>query len=258
MRRLKPGLTALALAAIIAAAPAYAADIPRAPTPGYYPPVTIPPAMYNWSGLYVGGHIGAALLQDTATTNTATRVQPAGTQTTLSPYGVAGGAQVGFNYEFAPWVIGAEAKFTATNTSGNATKPTPLPGPFPPSEKSTSAPTWLADVTGRFGYAANTYLIYAKAGAAAMRVNYQQDLVSPVGLVSTAQLSTTRTGFVVGGGLEYGLTESLSAKFEYDFYDFGSTNYTFNLVAGGGPVVFPVAIQSYVHVITVGLNYRFN
>jgi outer membrane immunogenic protein len=253
MRRLKPGLAALALAAMIVAAPAYAADMPVAPTPGYYPPVQMPPAMYNWTGFYFGGHVGAALLQDSYTS-----VAPvAGAQANLNPYGVAGGGQAGFNIEFAPWVIGAEASFTATNTSGNVISPTLLAGA---SVKSTSAPTWLADVTGRLGYAANTYLIYAKAGAAAMRVDYEEDIIAAGGgVASLAPMSTTRIGFVVGGGLEYGMTENLSAKFEYDFYDFGSNNYTFNLLPpGGAPTALTVAIKSYVHVMTVGLNYRFN
>ena len=45
--------------------------------------------------------------------------------------------------------------------------------------------------------------------------------------------------------------ENLSAKVEYDFYDFGSKNYNFNAIT-------PVSVNSNLHTIIVGLNYKFN
>jgi opacity protein-like surface antigen len=51
-------------------------------------------------------------------------------------------------------------------------------------------------------------------------------------------------------GLEYGLTENLSAKFEYDFLDFGTKTYNFTAT--------PVSIRSDLSMLTLGLNYRFN
>ena len=44
---------------------------------------------------------------------------------------------------------------------------------------------------------------------------------------------------------------SVSAKIEYDFYDFGSRNYNFNTIT-------PVSVQSDLHTFIVDLNYRFN
>ena len=104
-------------------------------------------------------------------------------------------------------------------------------------------------VTGRIGYAFNTLLPYVKAGIGAMQAHYTQDTLLG-GTTGTQEIKDTRTGFTGGFGVEYGLTESFSAKLEYDLYDFGSKNYNF--------ATTPVTIRSYLHVLEFGLNYRFN
>ncbi len=47
------------------------------------------------------------------------------------------------------------------------------------------------------------------------------------------------------------MTENLSARFEYDFYDFGTKDLS-------GFTLTPVSIKSDLHTLTVGVNYRFN
>jgi len=257
MRRLGPGLVALVLAAaaaVAAAPPARAADM--APAPGYYPPPVYRPALYDWTGIYIGGHLGGAMLADTVTQTTTTAgFLSAGTTTDLHPWGFLGGGQIGANYEFAPWVVGVEGAFTGSAITGNATIPTPLANT---TQRSTDNPQWFATATGRLGYAANTYLFYVKGGAAWMHAEYTQDTLVGGFVNATQPLSETRTGFVAGAGVEYGMTEALSAKFEYDFYDFGTSTLNFINTTLPAPGLMPVAIQSQVHSFTVGLNYRFN
>src|SRR5690242_4352696 len=209
----------------VTAVPAQAADM-GIPARSYYPPPP-PPAIYDWTGIYAGGHIG--------------------------------GGQIGANYEFAPWVIGVEAAWTDSAITGSTkigcsgpclfgTAPTPIA-----SERFTSHALWFADVAGRLGYAANDWLFYAKAGGAWMRVSYTEDLLTQAaGATAVTQVVTdNRTGFLVGAGIELGLVENLSAKIEYDFYDFGSKNYSFTSIT-------PVGVKSDLHTLTVGLNYKFN
>ena len=121
------------------------------------------------------------------------------------------------------------------------------------SERFTSQAQWFAAVTGRIGYAANDWLFYAKGGGAWINVRYTEDLLIAGGGVTgaTQVLTDNRTGFTVGAGIELGLVENLSAKIEYDFYDFGTKNYNFNFIT-------PVSVNSNLHTIIVGLNYRFN
>jgi outer membrane immunogenic protein len=257
MKRLGLGLLTSALAAAACVQFAHAADLPVAPVapaPAYYRP-----ALYDWTGFYVGGHVGAGLLQDTYTSTTTTPLQSAGSATSVTTSGFVGGAQAGFNYEFAPWVVGVEGSYTWTNLDGSTIAPT-LESPAA-NERSRSTPNWFAAATGRVGYAADTLLIYAKGGVAWMGARYREDVLNGGGVTASSfSVNNTRTGFVVGAGLEYGFVEGWSGKIEYDFYDFGTSNYVFNVVepVGGTGVVQPVSIQSYVHTFTVGLNYRFN
>jgi outer membrane immunogenic protein len=261
MRRLSPGLLAvIAVAASAVATAASAADMPApGPAPAYTPPV-YRPVLYDWTGIYVGGNVGGGWMNDTVTTTTTTILQPAGTQTKLAPMGILGGVQAGFNVEFSPVVFGFEGTWLATNLSGSRITPSPLPGGI--SETSTSAAPWLATVAGRIGIAANDFLLYAKGGAAWMRVDYTQLVTAGVPL-TLQTLNATRTGYDIGAGVEFGMTENLSAKLEYDYLGFGTKTYTFTglsaPVAGvTTPFLFPVSVKSTLQMMTVGINYRFN
>jgi outer membrane immunogenic protein len=253
--------TGLATSALLATA--QAADM-GVPAHSYYPPPP-PPAIYDWTGIYVGGNIGGGILVDSVSQN---GLSPAGLALAgsgnLSPAGVIGGGQIGANYEFAPWVVGIEGSWTDSAVEGNTTISCSTACAFNgvniASERFTSAAQWFAALTGRVGYAANDWLFYGKAGGAWMHVNYTEDLLAgstaiagviPGATVATQVIGDNRTGFTVGAGVEIGLVENISAKIEYDFYDFGSKNYNFSAIT-------PVAVKSDLHTFIVGLNYKFN
>jgi outer membrane immunogenic protein len=230
----------------VTAVPAQAADmgVPRS----YYPASPPPPAIYDWTGIYVGGHIGGGILTDSVSQNGVGAVNLLSSGS-LRPAGVIGGAQVGANYEFAPWVVGVEGSWTDSAISGNTLIGTPIAAT---QERFTSQAQWFAALTGRVGYAANDWLFYAKGGGAWMNVRYTEDLLNPSGVTAVTQVFTdNRTGFTVGAGIEFGLVENLSGKIEYDFYDFGSRNYNFSTLT-------PVSVSSKLHALIVGLNYKFN
>jgi len=242
MKRRGLGLLTSVVAAAACVPLAHAADLPVAPiAPAPY----YRPALYDWTGIYLGGHVGGAALRDTYNQVGAPVTVLTG-PLDVNPGGVVGGGQVGANYEFAPWVVGIEGSWTSTGFSGTTGTFT---GGF--TENETSSPQWLAAVTGRVGYAADTLLFYAKGGGAWMKVDYSQGLlVAGTSLQTTQTITDTRSGFTAGVGVEYGLTENFSAKLEYNFYDFGTQTYN-------GFALTPVSIKSDMHVVTFGLNYRF-
>jgi outer membrane immunogenic protein len=251
------GFLAFGLASTASVAPAQAADI-AVPGPAYYPKSFPPPAVYDWTGIYVGGHVGGGILTDsvsqTATSPTGFNLANSGS---LRPAGVLGGAQIGANYEFVPWVVGVEGSWTDSAISGSTLIPCSVSGPclvgatHVAQERFTSHALWFAALTGRAGYAANDWLFYAKAGGAWLHVSYTEDLIAVGGPTAGSQvISDNRTGFTAGAGIEFGLVENLSGKIEYDFYGFGSKNYNFNFT--------PVSVRSNLHALTAGLNYRFN
>ncbi len=84
--------------------------------------------------------------------------------------------------------------------------------------------------------------------------------------VVNGSVSDTRFGGVLGAGIEYAFMPGWSAKFEYDYYDFGKTDLTMPVVAsgaiagiGGAAVKFnlPINVNQQVHTIRVGANYHF-
>src|SRR6202048_4313689 len=94
-------------AALIAfAAPAMAADMP-ARTYTKAPVYTAPELVYNWTGFYIGGHVGGAFAGNNSLEGSGGRF--------------LGGVQGGFDYQFAShWVIGAEAQYSwlSSNNTG--------------------------------------------------------------------------------------------------------------------------------------------
>jgi outer membrane immunogenic protein len=249
MRRYDFAAAALTAVAVVAclAGTARAADLP-APATSYYPPNPLPPAHYDWTGIYFGGNVGGGLLQDTVSPASAGLVTPNG-NSTVDPAGVVGGAQIGVNLQWSALVVGAEVAWDASTITGsNIVANT---GGLT-SERMTSNPQWFALATGRIGYAANDLLFYVKGGGAWTYVTYTQDVLNNVNVVTSTQgLNDNRSGWTAGGGVEYGMTENLSAKIEYDFLDFGSKTYN-------SFVATPVTIKSDMHMLTVGLNYRLN
>jgi outer membrane immunogenic protein len=268
MRRPGPGpglLVGIVVAASALATAATAADLPApGPAPAYYPPA-YRPVIYDWTGIYVGGDVGGGWMNDVVTTSTTTALMPAGTMTKITASGVVGGGQVGFNIQFSPVVIGFEGTWNASNLSGTQVTPSPLIGGT--SESSTSAAHWYATATGRVGFALNDFLFYAKGGAAWMRSDYTQAVTAAGGVITLQTLTDTRSGYTAGGGVEFGLTENLSAKLEYDYLGFGTKSYNFTnlsvILTGAAPPPtplgpMPVSIKSFSQMVTVGLNYRFN
>jgi outer membrane immunogenic protein len=244
-RLLLAGMTG---AALVAGAPTHAADLGRRPPPP--PPVVapVPIPIFSWSGCYIGGHIGGGLASKTVS---ASEIAP-GISFTGHTIGFLGGGQVGCNYQFAPnWVIGIEGDGSAADIKGEATTTV-----LDITGTARAKTDWLASVTGRLGWAAGPWLIYAKGGVAWAGDKYSADI--PV-FDEHIEASETRTGWTVGGGVEWAFWNNWSAKLEYDFYDFGTRSVAFTGTIGGIPEVVPgIDIKQTVNAVKFGINYRFD
>ena len=103
-------LAVAALASIglgIGVVSASADGLPRAsrPDPYAYRPEGLA-VDYNWTGIYVGGHVGGALAESSWTfTNPTERIKQ-------EDFGFAGGGQVGLQKQWDWIVLGAEASYT--------------------------------------------------------------------------------------------------------------------------------------------------
>ena len=220
-------LGAAALAAM--AAPALAADMPPRPytkAPAY----TAPQVVYNWTGFYIGGHVGGAFAGNNSLQGSDARF--------------LGGVQGGFDYQFAPnWVMGAEAQYSWLPSSNNNGVL------FPGGTLVTSNTDQLGSVTG--------------PATPGVRRCSTPRAVTPG---ATATISGCRwpacrgfttngshkDGYTVGGGLEYMFAPNWSAKAEYQYYNFGNTTFT------TGPAdIAGRSFRNDEHTAKVGVNYRF-
>ena len=99
---IKNSLSAIAIAAVLAAGTAQAADLPsHKAAPDFAPP----PPVFSWTGFYVGLNAGGGFKADSGAGEFS---------------GVVGGGQIGYNLQLAPmFVVGLEADFQGTSLGSN-------------------------------------------------------------------------------------------------------------------------------------------
>ena len=241
-------ITLLAVAACVAATDgdfASAADLSLAPI--YKVPAA--PAPYNWNGFYVGGQIGAAWdNRDGSIFNAATGAFLTSGSTHSSS--LTGGGQIGFNYVLAPnWIAGLEADISAADLHSSAI------GAAAFGERDNKIDAF-GTVRGRFGYAWNNVWLYGTGGFA--WAHEQLVRTQQIGTVNLATPGTVEsssgigTGWVAGGGIEWGITPSWAARLEYLHFDLGSQSFTFPLAGQR------VDATATVDTVRLGLNYKFD
>ncbi len=230
-------LTTVALVALGATVPALAADLgarqPYAKAPAYAP---VP--LYNWTGFYVGGHVGGVFGNDSGFLGVGTGGDAR----------FMGGLQVGADYQFAPnWVLGVEGQYSWLGSSTTSVGFTGVGAGYVYSNNQRG----LGSATGRIGYTWGPALLYAKGGYA---YSDHSDALTFAGVpVGYGLNGSHRDGYTVGAGLEYMFAPSWSAKAEYQYYDFGNTRF-----------VTPAVLGTYgssrndEHTVKLGVNYRFN
>ncbi|MGH6847532.1 MAG: outer membrane protein [Methylocella sp.] len=194
--------------AIAIAGSAFAADLPyRGPPPVYLPP----PPIFTWGGLYVGGQIGYAWGSDPIDVVDITGASPEAFFND-KPNGVIGGAHVGYNLQIAQWVAGLEGTVDGSSLTGSRTSATGV-------TMSVRTET-QGSIRARIGVAFDRVLIYGTGGVAFAGFDDNYSGAGPTFFLNEKD-SKTRTGWTVGGGLEYAVTNNWSIRAEYRYSDFG-------------------------------------
>jgi outer membrane immunogenic protein len=247
-------LLSVAIGSIGLSGMAAAADLPARAAPYTKAPAMV--AVYDWSGFYIGGHIGGGWTDEHASFvgTTGLPLDPVGTAYGANRSGFLGGAQAGYNAQFQNFVVGIGGDFSWTDSSANtATAASLIPGA---TSNTLSRTHWYGTVTGRVGYAVNNVLLYAKGGAAFTEEVYGGSTSFGGFTVGTFNnQTTTRTGYVVGAGLEYGFAPNWTAFVEYNYLDFGSRSYT--LLDSSGTFTASFNVKDDVNIVKGGINYKF-
>jgi outer membrane immunogenic protein len=179
-----------------------------------------------WQGAYLGAQVGGSWGKFSNFADT------------LEQNNLSAGVYGGYNMQFGSTVLGIEGdiegrfgktteRFTGSSSSAAVEFTTPT----------------LGSIRGRLGYAAGPTLFYATGGIAFLQAKVKATAASGSSTFK-AETSDTATGFVVGGGLEYKFSQSLSGRIEGLHYGFG------DVLADG--------VDFKTTTVRAGLTYHFN
>ena len=195
----------------------------------------------DWSGLYVGGHVGSTTRESEWTDVDGDWEDPGDIVASDDADSTAIGAHLGYNWQFGNWVIGAQGGFTYADASENET----LYGDVVVD----NSLSFLADARVNAGYSFGAYLPYITVGVAYSDLEHSWAEGNDTS-DSWADFGN-ETALVYGAGLEYAFAESWSAGVEYLIYDFDSETSV-------NPNGYAMDVETDVSAVQLVLNYRLN
>src|SRR5262245_19985075 len=275
MMRLRPWLTAFFLACLASVAQGASADNtettkgietvnPDSDNTGSPEPNRTADAHHDWTGAYIGAHLGYAAGSSRWSATEAGAMSPnctgsldfyKGFNFSKGTGSYFGGFQAGYNYMLpSRLILGLEGDVSFPNTI-KATQQFSWPSIGQASYG--EMVEYFGTLRGRVGYAVGNWLIYGTVGFAWTydQLTRTQIAVTPLGgtaLPGTSESSLHwRAGGTVGAGVEVPFAPDWTAKLEYLFTHFGITS-----------VNFPAGQQRFdsdlrMHELRLGVNYNF-
>lgn len=236
----------------------------------------------NWTGFYVGADLGGAVLGGNGQSNffqndpnpvlaNLPQGQPANGTSFLAA------VHAGFNWQFAKYLVaGVEADgqwqkpryafCRETDIASVACFDNGFGYSYVDSETRS-----IATVRGRLGVAFDRWMLYGTGGAAfttvdtVLATNCQFGGCANSGGANftAAKYSSSRTGWVAGGGVEWMLASNWLARAEYLHADFGTVTNTLLLdpvtqCAPNGPCGLSWSRQVKEDILRFGLSYKFD
>ena len=196
---------------------------------------------FDWNGPYIGGNIGLAILDGTISGSEIFSSTASG----MSDSSVTIGGVAGWNFLHDNFVFGVEGNFNFLDLGDNID----LSGGKDTANIRVDY-DWFATVRGRAGVLVDTdLLVYGTAGIAFM----DSDLDVNVAGFSPVSSKKVLTGWTVGAGVEWAFNDSMTAKLEYLYADFGRHR-------GSAPGLFSTVrgkASPNLHVVQAGINWSF-
>lgn len=205
-------------------------------------PIKAPPkAIYDWTGFYVGGHVGYGEAGFGAGSNP---LQDQGAFLPHSATGLIGGFQLGYNRQLANRVVlGIEADSTFTSPTDGPALARSL-APFH------TTIDYVGTVRGRIGYAFDRFMPFVTGGIAWGHTHINVN--DGDGVTSLFPVGHYQAGWTAGLGLEYAVSGNWTAKAEYDYVDLSRKAYDLTGFGLGS-----INVDPRIHLFKLGLNYQF-
>lgn len=212
----------------------------------------------NWSGFYVGLHVGGQwghsenrdLEYNFGVPNGFAGPKEWG----YDESGVVAGGQVGYNFQWNWFVTGFEADLGYMNLDGGGIEP----GSPGLDTRGHTDSDFYTTIRGRFGFALGHWLFYGTGGG--IGVNYEKEVIDDCNTGACgndlihAREKDFQWGWTGGGGIEYMFGCHWTAKIEYLRYEIG--RYGFHGVDEFGST-FRFDGKTEGNIVRGGLNYKF-
>lgn len=204
IRGIHGSLLALLVGTVVVLPTASLADgPPAAPASDPYAYAQPPERLfYNWSGIYIGGHMGGSTSRWASTLDTGA----ATTETVkANSSDFFGGGQIGYQHQVRDFVFGAEVVYSGLGAQAGTSSL------LSPTLNVASEVKSMLQVNGKLGYAYMQYLAYLKGGYVSASVS-----TSSSGLFTAASDSTAH-GWLGGIGVSYAVHPNVILSAEYDY-----------------------------------------
>jgi outer membrane immunogenic protein len=201
--------------------------------------------MFNWTGFYIGVNGGYAWADGSAriTENTNNTVH----SRSLDLDSWFAGLQAGLNFRNGNYVWGLEGDVQWADGSDSSVI-TYADGPGNVSAQL----DWFATLRGRVGALNGPVLYYITGGAAWQGSRF--NVFIPFDVTQAAFSGKPKMGWVAGAGAEWVVGGNWTAKFEYQYLDFGAR--TVSALGTGGEIVTG-RFKLDIHTVRLGLNLQF-
>ncbi len=153
--------------------------------------------------------------------------------------GVFGGGGIGYDYQIGSFVLGAQTEYNFANIKGDA-----YAYPY----AVTANVDGFGSVDGRVGVALGPALIYGIGGFSYGEVHHT---IEPVWSYGSSGYSGMQTGWDLGLGVAYKITNDLSGFAEFRNYHWGTKNFSDAYAYGAN------RIDQTLDTVRIGLMYRF-
>jgi outer membrane immunogenic protein len=222
-------------------------------------------SVYNWTGCYLGGQIGAQRGQWTGDVN-----YPAG-DLLGHPAVVAShdftndgnfvyGGQIGCNWQLtgSSFVLGVEGDVLAGSGSvgGEIYR---FPAPFTTDHFNTSGKFGTqASLRLKAGFAVDRMLLYVAGGLTWANLSSTASFLRDGDGSLASSSNTSVTGWNIGVGAEYAIVENWRIGLEYRYTDFGSFNTSIPAGVSGGTLTWSAFTASADSLRTQDIRLRVN
>jgi outer membrane immunogenic protein len=231
--------------------PALAADLPYAKAP------VAMPSVYDWTGVYVGAFGGGGYGNHNINNSTGQAVPFADYSANYSSQGAIAGGEVGYNWQSGNFVVGIESDLFWTGIKGNDSVQFNNGNFAGVTAVDADNWRWGGTLRARGGFTVDRFLMFFTGGYAFGDIQHTNTPPAGSGL-PVDKFNVTANGLTAGGGIAYAITNNVSAKFEYRYYNFMGYNRPGSTLTGftvNGQL--PYTTNSSFSVVSIGLDFKF-